>query len=223
MPPHADLDGADAEGLEAGRLLFAKPARFVMGVVNIDQVPPSAVPEVAFAGRSNVGKSSLMNALTGRKALARTSNTPGRTREVNFFDVDGRLMLADLPGYGFAKAPKKQVQGWTQLIEDYLRGRAELRRCCLLIDARHGIKPTDRDAMSLMDRAAQPYQIVLTKCDKMKPGPLAEIRDGVGKEIARRPAAHPRIVMTSARDGAGIDLLRAELAAIALSFPGQRG
>ncbi len=217
MAGPADAIADDADWQEAGRLLFAKPAAFVLGAVKLEHVPPSAVPEVAFAGRSNVGKSSLLNALTGRKTLARTSNTPGRTREVNFFDVDGKLMLADLPGYGFAKAPKKQVQGWTRLIEDYLRGRAELRRCCLLIDARHGIKPSDRDAMALMDASAQNYQIVLTKCDKVKAAELEDLRAKTAAEIAKHPAAHPVIISTSSRDGAGIAELRAELAAIALS------
>lgn len=205
----------DAASLEDGRKLFAGEITFVMGVREMSQIPPIHVPEIAFAGRSNVGKSSLLNALCGRKQLARTSNTPGRTREINFFDVGGRLMLADLPGYGYARAPKKEVVGWTRLIEQYLRGRAELRRCCLLIDARHGIKATDLSAMALLDAAAQNYQVVLTKCDKVKAAALDDLIDEVRAKAAKHPAAHPTIMCTSSNDGTGIDLLRAELASLA--------
>jgi len=201
--------------IETGRLLFSGDMTFVLGAKEMSQIPTGDIPEVAFAGRSNVGKSSLLNALTGRKQLARTSNTPGRTREVNFFNAGGRLMLADLPGYGYARAAKSEIDGWTRLIEDYLRGRVQLRRCCLLIDARHGLKDSDRMAMKMMDQAAQNYQIVLTKCDKVKPGPLKKLVEATSAELAKHGAAHPDILCTSSRDAAGIAELRAELASLA--------
>ena len=213
MEPETDTDTEAL--LEQGRLLFAGPCTFVIGCARLDQVPLTDVAEVAFAGRSNVGKSSLLNALTGRKALARTSNTPGRTREINFFDLGGRLMLADLPGYGYAKAPKSAIKQWTGLVDAYLRGRAELRRTCLLVDARHGLKDSDRSVMSMLDKAAQPYQVVLTKADKMKVGPLAGLVERTGAELAQHPAAHPEIAVTSSRKGGGIAELRASLAALA--------
>ncbi|MDP4795973.1 MAG: ribosome biogenesis GTP-binding protein YihA/YsxC [Rhodospirillales bacterium] len=205
----------DPAQIEAGRLLFSGNIDFVLGAREMSQIPTGNIPEVAFAGRSNVGKSSLLNALTGRKQLARTSHTPGRTREVNFFNVTGRLMLADLPGYGYAKAPKAEIHGWTRLIEDYLRGRVQLRRCCLLIDSRHGLKDTDLTAMAMMDQAAQNYQVVLTKCDKVKPGPLQMLVDETHKVLAKHPAAHPEIFRTSAHDTIGIAQLRAALASLA--------
>jgi len=201
--------------LEQGRLLFAGPCDFVIGCVRLDQVPPIDVAEVAFAGRSNVGKSSLLNALTGRKALARTSNTPGRTREINFFDLGGRLMLADLPGYGYAKAPKSAIKQWTGLVDAYLRGRAELRRTCLLVDARHGLKDSDRAVMTMLDKAAQPYQVILTKADKVQAGPLSGLVERTGNELAKHPAAHPEIAVTSSRKGTGIPELRASLCELA--------
>ena len=180
----------------------------------MDQVPETRLQEIAFAGRSNVGKSSLINALTNRTALARTSNTPGRTRQINFFDLGKQLMLADLPGYGYAKAPKAEIEQWTGLIEDYLRGRAGLRRVCLLIDARHGLKESDRRVMALLDQAAVVYQAVLTKCDKLKEGPLKDRIEGIGDELAAHTAAHPEVMATSARDGSGIPALRAALAGL---------
>ncbi len=205
----------DSAEIEAGRKLFSGDVDFVLGARSMAQIPTADIPEIAFAGRSNVGKSSLLNALTGRKQLARTSNTPGRTREVNFFNAGGRLMLADLPGYGYARVSKTEVEAWTRLIEDYLRGRVQLRRCCLLIDARHGLKDSDRTAMKMMDQAAQNYQIVLTKCDKIKPGPLARLIDATVAETAKHGAAHPQIMCTSSKDNAGIAELRAELARLA--------
>jgi GTP-binding protein len=201
--------------LESGRLLFARPCMFVAGAAGVRQFPDSALPEVAFAGRSNVGKSSLINALTGHKALARISNTPGRTQQLNFFDLGGRLMIADLPGHGFARAPKDLVDAWTRLVRAYLRGRPQLRRACLLVDARHGLKDVDREVMRLLDTAAVSYQIVLTKCDKVKAGELAACEAKTGAEIASHTAAHPEIVTTSAVKGDGVEELRARLAVLA--------
>ena len=203
------------EAEEAGRRLFAGECRFVRGALEAAQLPPAGLPEVAFAGRSNVGKSSLINALTGRRDLARASNTPGRTRQINFFDLAGRLMLVDLPGHGHAEAPKSEITRWTRLIAAYLDGRAPLRRVCLLVDARHGLKPPDLDFMAQLDRAAVSYQIVLTKADKVKPPALTALLVDLAADLARRPAAHPDILATSAREGAGIPLLRATLAALA--------
>jgi len=211
----ANGSDTDETVLETGRLLFAQPCDFLLSATNMSQVPASDFPEIAFAGRSNVGKSSLINALTGRKTLARTSNTPGRTRQVNFFDLGGRLMVVDLPGYGFARAPKTEIAEWTALIEDCLRGRAQLRRVCLLIDARHGPKETDRQAMALLDQSAVPYQVVLTKGDKVKIGPLQARMDGVLGELSKHTAAHPDVIATSSRKGEGIPELRAHLAALA--------
>jgi len=213
--PHKTKAASDAEALEDGRRLFAGPCAFIAGAVDPDHVPDTALPEVAFAGRSNVGKSSLLNALTGRGTLARTSNAPGRTREINFFQLGGRLMLVDLPGYGYAAAPKARVRRWTGLIDAYLCGRAGLRRACLLIDARHGIKAADREMLAALDGAAVSYQVVLTKCDKVKPPALDARLRAVKGELARHTAAHPEVLATSARDGRGIPELRAALAALA--------
>lgn len=214
--PNFDAPPLDAAALEAGRLLFAKECTFLKGVVALGGMPPDSLPEIAFAGRSNVGKSSLLNALTGRKRLARTSNTPGRTREINFFELGGRLMLADLPGYGYARAPKTQVKGWTRLVHDYLAGRASLGRLCLLIDARHGLKDSDREIMKLLDGAAVVYQTVLTKADKVKTPALQDCIARVTAEIAGHVAAHPVLAVTSALKGTGIAELRAGLAMLAL-------
>lgn len=199
---------ADAQGL------FSGPISFLKGVVRVDGLPAEPLPEVAFAGRSNVGKSSLLNALTGRKALARTSNTPGRTRELNYFRAGDALHIVDMPGYGYAKAPKAQVKGWNQLIYDYLRGRPQLKRVFLLIDARHGIKNTDSDVLALMDEAAVSYQVVLTKIDKISAAQLQRVQEETAAQLARHPAAHPEIIATSAEKRLGISELRAAIVAL---------
>lgn len=197
--------------LEAGRVLFARPASFVMGCVSIDGLPDPNLPEVAFAGRSNVGKSSLINALTGHKHLARASNEPGRTREVNFFLLDDRLRLVDLPGYGWAKASKTVVKKFQNLGRDYLRGRPNLKRAYLLIDARHGLKDVDKAPMDTFDLAAVSYQVILTKADKLKPAEVEAVRQRTEAAIAKRPAAFPRVLATSSEKGLGLPELRAEI------------
>ena len=197
-----------------GTTLFRQPAGFVKGVVNIAGLPEPDRVEVAFAGRSNVGKSSLLNALVGRRQLARTSRTPGRTQELNFFALRESCYLVDLPGYGYARAGKAQVAAWSRLVRDYLRGRAVLRRVFLLIDARHGLKPSDREIAELLDRAAVSYQVVLTKIDKLKGGQLQSVLGSTTEAIARHPAAHPAVLATSATDGAGLPELRAAIAAL---------
>jgi GTP-binding protein len=209
-------DGAGSdEALERGRWLFAQTCTFLVSAAAPDQVPAADLPEIAFAGRSNVGKSSLVNALTGRKTLARTSNTPGRTRLLNFFRLAEHLLLVDLPGYGYARASKSDIKQWTGLTRAYLRGRPNLRRVCLLIDARHGLKPGDEAVMALLDEAAVSYQVVLTKADKASAEALAKTREATARQLAKRPAAHPEILATSARKGLGITELRAALAALA--------
>jgi GTP-binding protein len=215
MPDAATLEREDAEALEAGRLLFARPCGFVLGVADLAQLPDAGLPEVAFAGRSNVGKSSLINALTNRSELARTSRTPGRTQQLNMFDLGGRLVLVDLPGYGYAKAPKAAVASWNRLLRDYLRGRSVLRRACVLIDARHGIKDLDRDFMTMLGEAAVAFQAVLTKVDQVRGDEPASLVAGIGRALAGMPGAHPEVLTTSARDGLGIERLRAALAGLA--------
>jgi GTP-binding protein len=205
----------DPDLLETGRKLFAGPAEFIWAASRIDNLPPMTVPEIAFAGRSNVGKSSLVNALTGRKTLARTSHTPGRTQELNFFDLGGRLRLVDMPGYGFAAVAKSRVDAWTGLIHAYLRGRTALGRVYLLIDARHGIKANDAEVLDGLDRHAVSYQIVLTKADELKPGALEARLAETQAAIARRPAAFPIVQPTSSRTGEGIPELRAAVAQLA--------
>jgi GTP-binding protein len=210
----ADLDTPD---LAAGAWLFARGCAFARGAVKTRDLPPPDRPEVAFAGRSNVGKSSLLNALTGRRNLARTSNTPGRTREINFFALPGDsagIYLVDLPGYGYAKAPKTAVKRWTDATLDYLRGRANLRRVFLLIDARHGIKTADEPYMAAFDEAAVSFQIVLTKTDKLSQAELAAVMTRTEAAARTHAAAHPRLIATSSVSLAGIDELRAEIAAL---------
>jgi len=203
------------EALEAGRLLFAGPVTFERGVVKMDGLPPADLPEIAFAGRSNVGKSSLVNALTGRKALARASGEPGRTRELNFFLLGERMRFVDMPGYGYAKAPKTEIERWTKLVRDYLRGRPGLARVFLLIDARHGVKANDATVMDMLDESAVVYQVVLTKSDKLVGKALDAMIADTAKLLIKRPAAHPLVLAASAHDSAGIPELRAEIAALA--------
>lgn len=204
-----------AADMERGRLLFAGPCAFMLGVVGMDGLPDEGPPEIAFAGRSNVGKSSLLNALTGRKALARASSTPGRTQEINYFDLGGVLRLVDLPGYGYARAARKDAKRWAGVTRDFLRGRTALRRVCLLIDARHGLKDIDEEVMTLLDGAAVNYQLVLTKADKEKPTALDALKVSIAERIRRRPAAHPAIAVTSAETGGGLPELRAALTRLA--------
>lgn len=199
------------EESEAARVLFARPATFVMGCAKIEQLPDPDLPEIAFAGRSNVGKSSLINGLVGMHKLARASNEPGRTREVNFFDLDGKMRLVDLPGYGWAKASKSTVKQFQNLGRDYLRGRVTLKRVYLLIDSRHGLKSVDTEALDALDLAAVSYQIVLTKADKIKAHERETVREATLKAISKRPAAFPAVAVTSAEKGIGLPELRAEI------------
>lgn len=208
-------DTFSADEIEAGRKLFAQECTFVLGAAALKQIPLTDMPEIAFAGRSNVGKSSLVNALTGRKSLARMSHTPGRTQQVNFFDLSGRMMIADLPGYGYAQAPKSEVEKWTRLVNAYLKGRVQLMRVLVLVDARHGLKDVDRKIMKMLDKAAVSYQVVLTKIDKVKAGPLEKLLERTHAELARHVAAHPIIRCTSSAKSQGIEELRAELARLA--------
>jgi GTP-binding protein len=202
--------GPEEEQAERARKLFAGPIDFLKSAPGLQFLPDPAAPEIAFAGRSNVGKSSLLNALTNRKSLARTSNTPGRTQELNFFDVGKPLQmrLVDMPGYGFAEAPKDMVKRWRFLINDYLRGRAVLKRALVLVDSRHGLKPVDQDVMQMLDDAAVSYHIVLTKADKVKATALAATLQETTEQSAKHPAAHPHIFTTSSETGTGIAELR---------------
>ncbi len=200
--------------LEAGRVLFSQSCTFLRGVTTLQALPAATLPEVAFAGRSNVGKSSLLNALVQRKALARTSNTPGRTREINYFNLADRLYLVDLPGYGYARVSKTQARRWGALVMEYLKGRASLRRVCLLIDARRGVMAADEAVMSLLDDAAVSYQVVATKGDKVKPAAREAVLSGMHRALRAHVAAHPEVLWTSSVSGEGVADLRAELAAL---------
>ncbi|MEP9377563.1 ribosome biogenesis GTP-binding protein YihA/YsxC [Aquabacter sp. CN5-332] len=208
----ADAAPADDPYLEAGRLLFAAEWNFLTAAPTIETLPPMQGLEIALAGRSNVGKSSLVNALTGRKALARTSVTPGRTQELIFFRMGPQLTLVDMPGYGFAKAPKEKVEAWTRTILDYLRGRVNLARVFVLIDGRHGIKKVDEDVLDLLDKAAVSYAIVLTKADQVKPTEFAVRVEETEQKIRKRPAAYPQVFPTSSHTGTGLPELRAAVA-----------
>jgi GTP-binding protein len=209
-----ELDDADrAVQIEAARRLFAGPASFVLSAPSLKHLPPPDYDEIAFAGRSNVGKSSVINALVNRNGLARTSNTPGRTQELNFFDIGApvRFRLVDMPGYGYAKAPKDMVRQWRFLVNDYLRGRAVLRRAHVLVDCRHGLKDVDAALMDMLDDAAVSYRLVLTKADKVKASDLADMIARTGDIARKRPAAHPEIIATSAEKGLGLPELRAAI------------
>ena len=215
LPTTEDPEAAEAARLEVGRLLFARECRFFYAAQKLEQLPAPALPEVAFAGRSNVGKSTLINALTGRKTLARASNTPGRTRQLNFFELGERLTLVDMPGYGYAQAGKEIKADWQGLMFDYLRGRPTLQRVVLLLDSRIELKASDHAVMDLLDRAAVTYQLVLTKADGVKPGPLARKQAEVLALSAKHAAAFPVVITTSSETGIGIDLVRADLAGLA--------
>lgn len=212
MTPATLMQGFTATEIEAGRRLFAGNWNFSSAAGSLPSLPAMAGPEVAFAGRSNVGKSSLINALTGQRALARTSNRPGRTQELIFFAGPHRLILVDMPGYGYARAAKSKIAAWTGLITNYLHGRATLARAYLLVDARHGLKTTDDAILDTLDEAAVSHQIVLTKCDQISPAELAERTANVDAVMRQRPAAFPALIATSAKNGIGIPQLRAAIA-----------
>ena len=212
--PFPETEAPDSHTKEQGRMLFASGTDFVKGVVAMSGLPPADRLEVCFAGRSNVGKSSLINAVTGRKALARASNTPGRTQEINFFTAGDSHYLVDLPGYGYANAPVKVVEKWQHLLKQYLSGRQSLRRAFVLIDMRHGVKPVDKEILSLLDSAAVPFQCVMTKTDKIKDINREKTLAQVRQTLSKHPAAFPEIVLTSSEKGTGITTLRAIIATL---------
>ena len=216
---YADLLSADE--LEAGRLLFAREWTFVRGSPDLDHLPPDDRPEIAFAGRSNVGKSSLINGLVGQSNLARASNTPGRTQELNFFtDPAHGLFLVDMPGYGFAEAPKAKVLAWNEVLRGFLAGRRTLLRTFVLIDSRHGLKETDKDILKLLDGTAVSYQVILTKADKISQSALEKTISQVTTALAKHPAAHPQVIATSAEKGLGLDVLRGTIAQLMAAHGG---
>lgn len=202
------------EQIAAAKNLFAQPCNFVLGVAKLEQLPVDGLPEIAFVGRSNVGKSSLINAVTGQKGLAKTSNTPGRTQQLNYFNLDGKIHLVDLPGYGFAQAPENLVRQWQQLIFAYLQGRVELKRVFMLIDSRHGIKKVDEEIMQMLDAAAVTYQIILTKTDKISSAALEKVLKATETAVKKHGAAYTTVLTTSSEKKLGIDLLRAEIASL---------
>lgn len=215
MKVNFQLAGApETDAKEAGRMLFAGGTEFLKGVVAMDGLPPADRIEVCFAGRSNVGKSSLINAVTGRKALARASNTPGRTQEINFFTTGDEHYLVDLPGYGFANAPLAVVEKWQRLLKAYLSGRVSLRRAFVLIDSRHGVKPVDHEIMTLLDKSAVAFQVVLTKADKVKAAHIPGLVSGVSDALQKHPAAYPEMILTSSETGDGVETLRAVIAGL---------
>lgn len=199
------------EEIEYGRWLFTQQTDFMLGVAHLEQLPQTSAVEICFAGRSNVGKSSLINALCGRRDLARTSSTPGRTQQLNFFKIIDKLVFCDQPGYGYAKAPVAEVKKWQDVVFAYLRGRPQLRRAFVLIDGRHGIKNTDRPVMEMMDKAAMSYQVIVTKTDKAKKADIEKHLEKIKQELAKRPAAHPEILLTSSEKGIGIEEVRATI------------
>ena len=203
-----------SEELAAAQALFRRGAQFMLSVARLEQLPAAVLPEVAFAGRSNVGKSSIINAITGQKGLAKTSNTPGRTQQLNYFDLSGKIYLVDLPGYGYAQAPEAMVRQWQRMIFAYLQGRVNLKRVFLLIDSRHGIKKVDTDIMKLLDAAAVTYQIVLTKIDKISDKALADVLAQTQKAVGEHAAAHQKILATSSEKKLGLNELQAEIAAL---------
>jgi len=207
-------DKFDSNTLAAAQAQFLKPCNFMLSVAKLEQLPEADLDEIAFAGRSNVGKSSLINALFNQKKLAKTSSTPGRTQQLNFFNFDGKLYMVDLPGYGYAKAPEKMVRQWQAVLKTYLRGRPNLRRVFLLVDSRHGIKDEDLEIMKMLDISAVPYQIVLTKADKISVAELNKTSEMTNQEIAKHAAALPDIVITSSEKKTGLDILKAEICSL---------
>lgn len=204
----------EKDQLESGRLLFTRPCTFVLGVAKLEQLPVSDMNEIAFAGRSNVGKSSLINALTNQKGLAKTSNTPGRTQQLNFFNLDEKIHIVDLPGYGFAKAPESIVKQWQKVIFAYLQGRVNLKRVFLLIDSRHGVKKVDEEIIEMLDKAAVTYQIVLTKIDKISKAELEKVVERTKELIKKHPAAYVNLITTSSEKNIGLEQLRAEISGL---------